>query len=206
MVTVLGAGGVLAAVLSATGPAALAQPASAQAPNLPKACVAIEALVGDGASGSSIGAGEVLRVSPGGQSTLTTNTAPMGTPNLDDPTDMAFLANGDIVVTDYSFTIGRPDVVEVNPSTGARTLISGNGRRSGSAGDAFTAVEASGYILVTDVAAGTGTSGCCRSARHRQPGIVLTGAVGQRSGGDRHGGAGKRVIYDGRRWQPDHVR
>ena len=92
MVTALGAGGVLAAVLSATGPAALAQPAAAQAPSLPKACVAIEALVGDGASGSSIGAGEVLRVSPGGQSTLTTNTAPMGTLNLDDPTDMAFLA------------------------------------------------------------------------------------------------------------------
>jgi hypothetical protein len=70
-------------------------------------------------------------VSPGGQSTLTTNTAPMGTPNLDDPTDMAFLSNGDIVVTDDSFTIGRPDVVEVNPGTGARTLISGNGRVAG---------------------------------------------------------------------------
>ena len=55
MVTVLGAGGVLAAVLSATAPAALAQPTSAQAPSLPKACVAIEALVGDGASGSSLG-------------------------------------------------------------------------------------------------------------------------------------------------------
>jgi hypothetical protein len=158
MVTVLGAGGVLAAVLSATGPAALAQPASAQAPSLPKACVAIEALVGDGASGSRFGAGEVLRVSPGGQSTLTTNTAPMGTPNLDDPTDMAFLPNGDIVVTDDSFTIGRPDVVEVNPSTGARTLISGNCRGSGPAlvMPATVAVEASGYILVTDVAAGTG--------------------------------------------------
>ena len=44
---------------------------------------------------------------------------------------MAFLPNGDIVVTDESFTLGRPDVVEVNPSTGARTLISGNGRGSG---------------------------------------------------------------------------
>jgi len=145
-------------VLSATGPAALAQPASAQAPNLPKACVATEALVGDGASGSSIGAGEVLRVSPGGQSTLTTNTAPMGTPNLDDPTDMAFLSNGDIAVTDDSFTIGRPDVVEVNPSTGARTLVSGNSRDSGPAlvMPATVAVEASGCILVTDVAAGTG--------------------------------------------------
>ena len=57
----------------------------------------------------------VLRVSPGGQSTLTTNTAPMGTPNLDDPTDIGFLPNGDIVITDESFTAGRPDVVEAGP-------------------------------------------------------------------------------------------
>ena len=179
MVVALGAGGVLAAVLSATGPAALAQPTSAQAPSLPKACVATEALVGDGASGSSIGAGEVLRVSPGGQSTLTTNTAPMGTPNLDDPTDMAFLSNGDIVVTDDSFTIGRPDVVEVNPSTGVRTLISGNGRGSGPAlvMPATVAVEASGYILVTDVAAGTGNQRVLQIDPATGNRIVLTGAV-----------------------------
>ncbi len=179
MVVALGAGGVLAAVLSATGPAALAQPTSAQAPSLPKACVATEALVGDGASGSSIGAGEVLRVSPGGQSTLTTNTAPMGTPNLDDPTDMAFLSNGDIVVTDDSFTIGRPDVVEVNPSTGVRTLISGNGRGSGPAlvMPATVAVEASGYILVTDVAAGTGNQRVLQIDPATGNRIVLTGAL-----------------------------
>jgi hypothetical protein len=41
---------------------------------------------------------------------------------------MAFLPNGDIAVTDQGFTFGRPDVVEVNRSTGARSLISGNGR------------------------------------------------------------------------------
>ena len=179
MVTVLGAGGVLAAVLSATGPAALAQPASAQAPSLPKACVAIEALVGDGASGSSIGAGEVLRVSPGGQSTLTTNTAPMGTPNLDDPDGMAFLANGDIVVTDESFTTGRPDVVEVNPSTGVRTLISGKGRGSGPAlvMPGTVAVEANGYILVTDIAAGTANQRVLQIDPATGNRIVLTGAV-----------------------------
>ena len=179
MVTVLGAGGVLAAVLSATGPAALAQPASAQAPSLPKACVAIEALVGDGASGSSLGAGEVLRVSPGGQSTLTTNTAPMGTPNLDDPTDMAFLSNGDIVVTDESFTAGRPDVVEVNPS---HRRPDPHLRQRPGLGPALVmpgpvAVEASGYILVTDIAAGTGNQRVLQIDPATGNRIVLTGNV-----------------------------
>ena len=60
----LGAGGVLVTVLSAAGPAALAQPTAT-----PKACVAMEALVSDGYSGPGLG-GEILRVSPGGQSTL----------------------------------------------------------------------------------------------------------------------------------------
>jgi hypothetical protein len=132
MVVALGAGGVLVAVLSAAGPAALAQPASAQAPSLPKACVADEALVSDGASGPGLG-GEVLRVTPGGQSILTNNTVPLGGPGLDAPSDMAFLVNGDIAVTDQGFTFGRPAVVEVNKSTGARTLISGRGRGAGPA-------------------------------------------------------------------------
>ena len=194
MVAALGAGGVLAAVLCATGPAALAQPASAKAPSLPKACVAIEALVGDGTSGSSIGAGEVLRVSPGGQSTLTTNTAPMGTPNLDDPTDMAFLSNGDIVVTDDSFTIGRPDVVEVNPSTGARTLS--NVASVTSTMPATVAVEASGYILVTDVAAGTGNQRVLQIDPATGNRIVLTGAVV---------GSGPAVTVAGRTSRPAPV-
>jgi hypothetical protein len=61
----------VAAVLSGAG--TLAQPASARAPTLPKACVAIEALVSDGVSGPGLG-GEVLRVTGGGQSILTNNT------------------------------------------------------------------------------------------------------------------------------------
>ena len=175
MAAALGAGGLLAGVLGGAG--IMAQPASAQALALPKACVAIEALVSDGASGSSLGAGEVLRVTPGGQSTLTTNTAPMGRPNLDDPEDMAFLPNGDIVVTDESFTAGRPDVVEVNPGTGARTLISGNGRGSGPAlvMPGTVAVEASGYILVTDIAAGTGNPRLLQIDPATGNRIVLTG-------------------------------
>jgi hypothetical protein len=129
VVAVLGAGGVLATVLSAAGPAALAQPASAPAV---KVCPAIEALVSDGVSGPGLG-GEVLLVNPGGQSTLTTNTSPPGAPRLDTPSDMAFLPNGDIVITDEGSAGSVPDVVEVDPATGARTLISGRGRGSGPA-------------------------------------------------------------------------
>jgi hypothetical protein len=176
VVAALGAGGVLAAVLCATGPAALAQPGSAQAPSLPKACVAIEALVSDGASGPGLG-GEVLRVTPGGQSILTNNSVPPGRPALDAPSDMAFLPNGDIAVTDQGFALGRPAVVEVNKSTGARTLISGNGRGSGPALQipASMRVEASGDILVTDVDAATGIPQLLRIDPATGNRTVLTG-------------------------------
>jgi hypothetical protein len=95
----------------------------------------------------------VLRVQPGGQSTLTTNTAPAGRPRLDLPDDMAFLPNGDIAVTDEGTATGVPLVAEVSQATGARTLISGSGRGTGPALRMPTsvAVEASGDILVTDV-------------------------------------------------------
>jgi hypothetical protein len=154
VVAALGAGGVLATVLSAAGPAALAQPTA-----LPKACVAIEALVTDGISGPGTGGGEVLRVSPGGQSTLTTNSSPPGNPALDTPSDMAFLPNGDIVITDEGSAARRPAVIEVNPGTGARTLISGRGQGSGPALQVpvSVAVEASGDILVADEGATAGT-------------------------------------------------
>src|SRR5215472_10887982 len=81
-------------------------------------------------SGPGLG-GEVLRVSPGSVSTLTTDSSPTGGPDLDSPNGMAFLPNGDIVMTDDGRTNGaRPIVVEVNPGTGARTLISGDGTGS----------------------------------------------------------------------------
>src|SRR6266704_5433941 len=99
VVTVLGASGVLAAVLSGAGTAAQAQPASAP----PVACVAMEALVSDAVSGPGLG-GEVLRVTPGGVSTLTTDSSPTGGPDLDYPSGMAFLPNGDIVITDKGHT------------------------------------------------------------------------------------------------------
>jgi hypothetical protein len=43
------------------------------------------------------------------------------------------LPNGDIAVADQGFTFGRPAVLEVNKSAGARTLISGRGQGSGPA-------------------------------------------------------------------------
>jgi hypothetical protein len=173
---VLGAGGVLAGVLGGAGTAAQAQTVSARALNLPKACVAIEALVSDGASGPGLG-GEVLRVSSGGQSILTNNTLPLGNPGLDAPSDMAFLPNGDIAVTDQGFTLGRPHVVEVNPGTGVRTLISGNGRGSGPALQipGSMRVEASGDILVTDVDATTGNPQLLRIDPATGNRTVLTG-------------------------------
>jgi hypothetical protein len=72
---------------------------------------------------------------------------------------MAFLPNGDIVVTDEGFTGFVPDVVEVNPATGGRTLISGRGRGSGPALAVpdTVAVEASGDILVSNEGVTGGT-------------------------------------------------
>ena len=153
MAAVLGAGGVLAAVLSAAGPAALAQPAFARALTLPKACVAIEALVSDGVSGPGLG-GEVLRVSPGGQSTLTTNSSPAGSPPLDLPSDMAFLPNGDIVITDVDGTTGNPQLLRITPATGGRVVLSGNGVGSGPTLTGAAVGLQGGVIYLMDYAAG----------------------------------------------------
>jgi hypothetical protein len=177
VVAVLGAGGVLAGVLGGAGTPALAQTGAARALSLPKACVAIEALVGDGASGPAPGNGEVLRVQPGGQSTLTTNTAPSGAVNLDDPADMAFLPGGDIVVTDQGFTSGVPQVVQVDPGTGTRTLVSGAGRGTGPAlvMPNSVAVGPGGDILVTDIAPVTGNPRLLRINPATGNRSVLTG-------------------------------
>jgi hypothetical protein len=147
---VLSASGMLAAVLSGA-PTAQATPATARAVTPPAACVAVEALVSDAASGPGLG-GEVLRVAPGGVSPLSDDTSPAGGPDLDYPRGMAFLPDGDLVVTDKGH-IANPVMIDVDPRTGARTLISGDGRGSGpELAEPYTvAVEASGDILVSDV-------------------------------------------------------
>jgi hypothetical protein len=177
VVAVLGASGVLAAVLSGAATAAQAQPASALALTTPAACVAMEALVSDGVSGPGLG-GEVLRVTPGGVSTLTTDSAPAGSPDLDYPSGMAFLPNGDIVVADDGRTNGaHPIVVQVNPHTGARTLISGDGTGSGpELADPYSvAVEASGDILVAAMDISTGNPELLRISPATGNRAIVTG-------------------------------
>src|ERR1041384_8082581 len=101
----------------------------AQASTLPTACLAVEALVGN-QSGPTPG-GEVIRVDPTTQSTLTSDTSPAGGPDLVQPADLAYLANGDLVVADPGGTTGAPRIVEVNPYTGVRTLVSGQTSATG---------------------------------------------------------------------------
>jgi hypothetical protein len=146
----LGASGLLATVLSGTGTAAQAQPARAAAMASVPACAAMEALVSDATSGPGLG-GEVLRATPGGVSPLSDDTSPAGSPDLDYPRGLAFLPDGDIVVTDKGH-IANPVLIDIDPRTGARTLISGDGTGSGpELREPYTvAVEASGDILVSD--------------------------------------------------------
>jgi hypothetical protein len=130
---------------------AVAQAAPGPAPAPPTACMTTDTLVSDGYSGPGLG-GEILRVNPVSQSTLTTNTSPAGTPDLDEPTDMAYLPGGDIVVTDEGLFSGVPQVVQVNPNTGARTLVSSATRGTGPALVLPTSVAVTGGdILVSDL-------------------------------------------------------
>src|SRR6478735_10549130 len=91
---------------------------------LPKACQVWEALVSDGGDGPDPAGGEVIRFSTSGsQSTLTNNWSPTGGPTLDSPEDMAFDRNGDIVTADMGTTTGVSQVVRIDSTTGARTLV-----------------------------------------------------------------------------------
>ena len=174
VVAMLGVGAVLAAVLSGAGTAAQARSASARAPVSPTPCVAMEALVSDGDFGPGLG-GEVLRVTSGSVSTLTTNSSSAGGLDLDLPSGMAFLPNGDIVITDKGRTNG-PIVVEVNPNTGARTLVSGNGKGQEALAIPYSvAVEASGNILVADVDVTTGAPQLLRITPATGNRAVVTG-------------------------------
>ena len=153
--TALGAGGLLMGALSAAGPMAQAQPSAAGAQALNPsvtACVVNESLISDGLTGPGAG-GLIWRISGTSWDWLTTDSAPAGAPDLDMPTDMAFLPNGDIVVSDPR----GGGLIKVDKNTGARTLISGFSFVSGttrgsgpSMGYPFAVrVEASGDILVS---------------------------------------------------------
>jgi hypothetical protein len=126
VVAVLGAGGVLAGVLGGAGTAARAQTVSARALNLPTACVAIEALVSDGASGPGLG-GEVLRVSSGGQSILVSDdVTPSGGQQFDNTGDVQYDAcENAFYVLETGFTPSGPrgKVLQVDAATGVRSLF-----------------------------------------------------------------------------------
>lgn len=169
VLTLLGCGaGANAELERSPGDPPPTQPGGALESPLTALCVAVEALVSDGNSGPAgpvpgYANGEILRVNSGGQGVLTDNASPVGSPYLDQPTDMAFLPNGDIVLTDSGQFTGAPKVVQVNKSTGARTLVSGLATYSSPArgsGPALVwpnsvAVEPSGDILIVDVNATT---------------------------------------------------
>jgi hypothetical protein len=134
--------------------AAHAQAGAASPGKLGTGCVAMEELVSS-RQGFTPNLGQVLRLDPPApQSTLTTSFSPAGAPDLDVPLDMAFLPGGDIVVTDTGWASGVNQVVQVNKSSGVRTVISGGTGGLGT-GPALNiprsvAVEASGDILVGD--------------------------------------------------------
>src|SRR5262249_56442874 len=86
-------------------------------------------------------------------------------------------AGGDIVVTDQGFASGVPQVVEVDPATGVRTLISSAGRGTGPAlvMPNSVAIGPGGDILVTDIAPVTGNPRLLRINPATGNRSVLTG-------------------------------
>ena len=154
----LGAGTVLA-----TGLAAGLAPTSATAGTttpppspvtLPAPCSLQEALVADSVSGPDpVAKGEVIRFAAGTQSTLTNNNVPSGPTELDSPMDLAFATNGDLVTTDQGIVTGVPQVVRIEGTTGARTVVAGAGVGAGPAlnGPYSIATEPTGEFLFLDI-------------------------------------------------------
>ena len=178
----LGAGSALAVGLAGgmVSPA-WAQAGSAASLTLPKACVALEALVSDEVDGPSPGNGEVIKfATSASQGTLTNNLSPSGTPNLDSPEDMAFDLTGNVVTVDLGLSTGGPQVVRVDKNTGVRTLISGPGVGSGTAfaGPYSIAVEPNGNILVLDLDPATSDSRLLRVTPTGARSVLSSNSVG----------------------------
>ena len=111
------------------------------------------------------GTGGIIRVDPvtGARTTLSRNGAPLGGPQFGLPWDVAVADNGKIYVIDDSSGGGK--VIEVDPVTGARTLVSRNTSPAG--GPSFDwpwgiAIEKDGAILVSDMTAFGGQPGIIR--------------------------------------------
>ncbi|HEY1274026.1 MAG TPA: hypothetical protein VGF25_03920 [Thermoleophilaceae bacterium] len=99
--------------------------------------------------------GGVIRVNPatGQRTTVSENASPAGGPAFVDPFALTLAANGDILVSDQNAFGGGGGVIRVNPTTGARTVVTQNTAPPG--GPLFDApfgitTEANGNIVVAD--------------------------------------------------------
>jgi large repetitive protein len=77
--------------------------------------------------------GGVFRVDPvsGRRTVLSANGAPAGGPDFVSPNGLAIEADGDILVVDDGVEVGDGKVIRVDPTSGARTLVSANGTPAG---------------------------------------------------------------------------
>ena len=66
----------------------------------------------------------------GTRTLISSNTSPAGGPSFGNPSGIALDANGDILVADMTAS-GAGAIIRVNPTTGARTLVSANGAPAG---------------------------------------------------------------------------
>jgi hypothetical protein len=64
-------------------------------------------------------------------------------------------ASGDILVTDVDAATGTPQLLRIDPATGNRTVLTGNGVGAGPAVNVAAVGLENGVIYVTDVLAGS---------------------------------------------------
>jgi len=96
----------------------------------------------------------VIRVdrATGTRSLISSNTSPAGGPSLGNPSGIDLDANGNILVADMT-AFGDGAIIRVDPTTGARTLVSRNGSPAGGPrldGPMDLAVAANGDIYVAN--------------------------------------------------------
>lgn len=112
------------------------------------------------------GNGGVILVDPatGARTTLSKNGAPTG-PDFENPWDVLVAPSGDIYVLDAGDLSSTGKVLRVDPSTGARTLVSKNGAPAGGPSFAFPqgmTMDKDGTLLVSDGGAFAGGPGIMR--------------------------------------------